>query len=208
VGALECGGLRVLKGGKNGRSFSVDSAGMANGLQPPVPCTCICISCRVVLLTYLFICRRVLNIAESDWLASSCLCLCLSDLPSAWNNSAPTGPIFMTFDIWIFFFKFCLENSSSVTIEQEYPHFTYRPIYIFVHIALKILLRTINVLDKSCRGNQNTHFRFSNFFTENHAVWEITWIKYCTAGTDHRWQYGACALHPGYLRLQTNTRNM
>jgi hypothetical protein len=24
----------------------------------------------------------------------------------------------------------------------------------------------------------------------------------------HRWQYGACALHPGYLRLQTHTQNI
>ena len=29
-----------------------------------------------------------------------------------------------------------------------------------------------NVLDKSCRENQNTHFMFNNFF-ENRAVYEI-----------------------------------
>jgi len=32
-------------------------------------------------------------------LASSRLSVC----PSAWNNSAPTGRIFMKFDIWEFF---------------------------------------------------------------------------------------------------------
>ena len=33
-----------------------------------------------------------------------------------------------------------------------------------------------NVSDKSCRGNQNTHFVFSNlFFPENHTVYEIMW---------------------------------
>ena len=36
---------------------------------------------------------------EKLLLASSCL----SVHPSAWNNSAPTGPIFMIFDIGIFF---------------------------------------------------------------------------------------------------------
>jgi hypothetical protein len=30
-----------------------------------------------------------------------------------------------------------------------------------------------NVSDKSCRGNQNTHFVFNNFFFENRAVCEI-----------------------------------
>jgi hypothetical protein len=30
-----------------------------------------------------------------------------------------------------------------------------------------------NVLNKSCGENQNTHFIFSNFFSENRAVYEI-----------------------------------
>jgi hypothetical protein len=30
-----------------------------------------------------------------------------------------------------------------------------------------------NVSDKSCRENQNAHFMFSNFFSENPAVYEI-----------------------------------
>jgi len=36
---------------------------------------------------------------EKRMLASSCLSVCLS----AWNNSAPTGRIFLKFDIWVFF---------------------------------------------------------------------------------------------------------
>jgi hypothetical protein len=30
-----------------------------------------------------------------------------------------------------------------------------------------------NVLDESRRDNRNTHFMFSNFFSENRAVYEI-----------------------------------
>ena len=30
-----------------------------------------------------------------------------------------------------------------------------------------------NYLDESCRENQNTHFMFSDFFSENIAVYEI-----------------------------------
>ena len=36
-----------------------------------------------------------------------------------------------------------------------------------------IFLRIRNVLGKSCRENQNTHFIFNNFFFENRAVYEI-----------------------------------
>jgi hypothetical protein len=44
------------------------------------------------------------------------LCVC----PSARNDSAHTERIFMKFNIWLFFFssKFCLENSSFITIWQ------------------------------------------------------------------------------------------
>jgi hypothetical protein len=41
-------------------------------------------------------------------LASSCLSVCLSVRPSAWNNSAPTGRILTRFNIWVF-----LENLSK-----------------------------------------------------------------------------------------------
>ena len=32
-----------------------------------------------------------------------------------------------------------------------------------------------NVSDKRCRENQNTHFEFSKFVSENRAFYEITW---------------------------------
>jgi hypothetical protein len=37
--------------------------------------------------------------SEKQLLASSCLSVCLS----VWNNSAPTGWIFVKFDIWVLF---------------------------------------------------------------------------------------------------------
>jgi len=36
---------------------------------------------------------------------------------SAWNNSAPTGRVFMKFDI-LHFSQICRENSSSIKIGQ------------------------------------------------------------------------------------------
>jgi len=35
---------------------------------------------------------------------------------------------------------------------------------------------------QNCRENQNTHFTFNNFFSENRAVYEITWKKYGRVG--------------------------
>jgi hypothetical protein len=68
-----------------------------------------------------------------------------------------------------------------------------------------------NVSDKSCRENQNKFlcsvtsiiiiFFFFNIilpFVRQHGKG-----SYSRAG--HRWQYGACALHVGYLRLQIHT---
>jgi hypothetical protein len=42
----------------------------------------------------------------------------------------------------------------------------------FVIVSRWILLRTRNVLDKSCRENQHTHFVFKNFFSDNLTVYE------------------------------------
>jgi len=57
-------------------------------------------------------------------------------------------------------------------------------------------------------GKIKTHFLLRNIFPKNLDVYEIMWKKYCRRGAGHRWQYGACALHAGYLRLQTQTQNM
>jgi hypothetical protein len=53
--------------------------------------------------------------AKERLLASSCLSVC----PSAWNIPAPTGRIFMKFDILGFFQKHVLKNSSFIKIGQE-----------------------------------------------------------------------------------------
>jgi hypothetical protein len=42
-------------------------------------------------------------------------------------------------------------------------------------VSRQIRLRMRNVLDKSCRENQNTHFMINNFFFGNSAVYEIMW---------------------------------
>ena len=45
----------------------------------------------------------------------------------------------------------------------------------YLIISRSVLLGMRNVSDKTCRGNQNTHFVFNDFFSENHAIYEIMW---------------------------------
>jgi len=33
----------------------------------------------------------------------------------------------------------------------------------------------VHFSDKCCGENQNIHFMFDNFFSENHAIYEIMW---------------------------------
>jgi len=52
--------------------------------------------------------------------------------PSAWENSAPTGWIFLKFDTWVFF-----ENlSRKLQSDKNNAYSTWQPLYIFDHILL------------------------------------------------------------------------
>jgi len=44
-------------------------------------------------------------------------------------------------------------------------------------ISHSFLLRMRNVSDRICRGIQDTHFVFSNFFSEYRIVYETMWEK-------------------------------
>ena len=69
-----------------------------------------------------------------------------------------------------------------------------------------------NVSDKSCTENQSTHFRFDNFLFRKSRRLRDDVGKYCRAGPaiDDNMEHAhcmldACALHAGYLRLQTHS---
>jgi hypothetical protein len=81
-----------------------------------------------------------------------------------WNNSAPTGLIFMKFDIWGFsknlFKKFRFHSNRkriTGTLHQ-------RDLCTFMVVSPWILLRMRNVSDRSYRANHNTHFIFHKVF--------------------------------------------
>ena len=84
---------------------------------------------------------------------------------SIWNNSAPTGRIFMTFDIWGFFetpsrnFRFHenLTRKMGKLYENQYTVITFR----------SVLLRMKFFSDRSCRENQNTFYARFFFFRKS-----------------------------------------
>ena len=98
---------------------------------------------------------------------------------SAWKNLAPTGQIFMKFDIW-WFFENLKKMHVSLKFDKNNGYFIQRPMYMIMSGWIRL-----NVSDKSCIGSQNAHYMFSNFFSENCAINEIV-EKYGRArqGTD------------------------
>ena len=61
-----------------------------------------------------------------------------------------------------------------------------------------MLLILRNVLDKSYRGNQNTHLMFNNFFSENHIIYDVLSKNVVQLERpEMSSQYGKCALHAG-----------
>jgi hypothetical protein len=126
--------------------------------------------------------------------------------PYASKYSAPTGWIVMKFGIWVFFenmlrkFKF-RSIPARITCSLHWDQ------YIFVIISRSLLLRMRNISDKRCRENQNTHIMFNDLIFENRVLYKVMWKNAIELERDI-WQYGASALHVGYLRLQTHTQNM
>ena len=146
--------------------------------------------------------RHVCKIAKEWPLASSCLSVHLSAHLPVWNTLAPTGWIFMKFDM--IFFENMSKKSTLIKIWRIMCTLR-EDQYTLLIISHSFLLRMRNVSDKSCRENQNTHFMFSDFFFSNtcHLWDECGKILYSQTG--HRWQYSTCTMYAGYLRRQIHT---
>jgi len=104
-------------------------------------------------------------------------CVCLS----VWNNSAPTGRIFMKFDVLLFFRKYVekLHENNRVL-------YTKTCVCTYTIISGWILRRTRNLSQEICRENQNKYFMFSIFFNVNRAVCKIMWKSRAGQATDDR----------------------
>jgi hypothetical protein len=89
---------------------------------------------KSIFITKLTVFRRVHKIAKR-LLASSCLSVCPSVGPSAWNNSAPTGQIFIKFYMW-YFPKLRQRKPGSLKFDKNNWCFIWRPMYIYCNTSL------------------------------------------------------------------------
>jgi hypothetical protein len=109
------------------------------------------------------------------------------------------------------FSKTCREKFKINQNLTRYADTLHEDQYTFLIISRSFLLRVRNVSFKRCRENQNTHF-MSNIFSpppKNRAFSRINVEKNTVESHKPKTNiYGTCALHDGYLRLQTHTHNM
>jgi hypothetical protein len=92
-----------------------------------------------------------------------CLLVRIEQLGSHWTLAK--------FDIWEFFSKSV--DKIQVSLKSDNNNGTlHEDLCTFVIISRSILVRTINVSDKSCTENQNTHFMFNNFFRKSCHLWD------------------------------------
>ena len=113
--------------------------------------------------------RHFHGINEKRLLSSSSL----SFLPSACNNSAHNGRIFIKFYMCIFFenlsrklkFRYDLEKIAG-TLHED--------VYSFMIKSRSIILQMRGTSDKMCRENYNMHFIFNNFCCAFYGkMWKI-----------------------------------
>jgi hypothetical protein len=86
----------------------------------------------------------------------------ISVCPSALNNLAPTGRIYVKFDTSTFR-KICQENSSFIKIGQKITDTLREDLCTFM-ISDCLRLRMGNVSDKIYSENDNTYFMSNKFF--------------------------------------------
>ena len=141
--------------------------------------------------------RRFGKIAKSDyWFSDVCL--------SAWDNSATIGQIFLKF-LFEYFTKICQGIKVFLKSDTEKTGAVHEDPYIFLIICRSFVFVKRNVSDEFVEKIK-TLILFSKTcsFLKSCRLWDNL-EKYYNA-TGHRWQYGAYALHVGYLKRQTQIR--
>jgi len=122
------------------------------------------------------------------------------------------GSHWMDFDkIWYFsIFWICMKgyqfslksgkNDVGTLLEDQYT---------FLIISCSFILRMRNVLEKSCKENQNTHFIFSDFFKKLYCLWDM-WKNIVEPDRQHMttwlmclacWMSKATSTHSEYIIL-------
>jgi hypothetical protein len=141
--------------------------------------------CNITLTIF----RRVRKIVKIDhWLRHACL------------SARPRRTTWLPLDgfSWNFVFefsrKFIEKFQVSFKSDSNNGYCTWRRMNISDMLFISSW-RIRNISDKRRGQSQNTHFMFSNYFSENRAVYDIMWKS--IVGPDRLQmtiQYGACVL--------------
>ena len=122
-----------------------------------------------ILVLHFVISRWIIYYCDKRLLALSCPSVCLS----AWNNSAPTGRIFMKSDVWVFLENLSREFKFNWNMTRIMGTFS-QDLCTFIAVSCWVIFRVRNLSGKNCTENKNTHLTFKSF-SENCVVYEIMW---------------------------------
>ena len=78
--------------------------------------------------------------------------------------------------------------------------------YTFLIISRSVHLRMKNVSDKVVEKIETHILMFNNFFSKIVLLYENA--EKCCSRVGHRWQYGTCTLHAGYLGLRIHNQDV
>jgi len=129
--------------------------------------------------------------------------VCSTVCPSTCDSLAPTGWIFIKFDILAFFEYMLKRYQFSLKSGKNVGYCTWSQ-YTFLIISHSFILRMKNVLEKSCREYQNTHFIFSDFFQKSYCLWDM-WKNIAEPDRQHMTIWLMCIAW--WIRKATNTHS-
>jgi hypothetical protein len=124
------------------------------------------------------ICQQIWFIGAFAKLVIATVSFVVSVCPPAWNNSAPSGLIFIKFGIW-FFRKSIEKIQVLLNLTRITKTLRKQTIRICYHISLNFYYNEIR-LRQICRENHNPHAMFSNFFFSKivpfmRLMWKKVW---------------------------------
>jgi hypothetical protein len=122
-----------------------------------------------------------------------------------WNSSAPTGWIFMKYDMSIYQ-KSVQKIQVALKADKNYRCFIWKPIYIFRSYFTQLFLEW-EMFQTEVVEKIKLHFTFNNFVFEVTTICEIIWkntVRLCRVHMtiEH------IALCVGHRRLQIHSQNM
>ena len=103
-------------------------------------------------------------------LRKATICYVMSVRSSAWTNCATAGRVFMKFDIRVFFFRNCRENSNLIKIGNRTTGTLHEDRYTFFIISRSILHRMKRISEKKVVEKLKPHILCSIVFSQSRVI--------------------------------------